>query len=47
MCTEKVFNKSKQADLVKLSPFSLAQKNAANFTKPVFEALGTKGKYVT
>ncbi|MFT5071979.1 MAG: hypothetical protein ACI8V8_001951, partial [Chitinophagales bacterium] len=31
-------NKSKHADLVKLSPFRL-RKKAANFTKPVFEAL--------
>ena len=32
-------NKSKHADLVKLSPFSLVQKKAANFTRPAFEAL--------
>ena len=31
-------NKSEHADLVKLSPFSLAQK-VANFTKLVFAAL--------
>ena len=41
--SSKALNKSKHADLVKLSPFSLAQK-VANNTKPVFEALGVSVK---